>query len=878
MSQVTKLIVRIQEQGGEQLKKLESNLQNVGKQATATNINFKQLNTELKTVYAQSTQSINSLKAFSAAFREVANNTDVTSQEFFEAKTQADLLDQRLLKLTQTNKTVADSFDRVGTSAKQAASQVRTSTGLIRDPLTGAYRGTPGVTQYDSPIGPQPRAAGRGLGAFLAKRGLGGVGGAARIAGGVASGAVFGGAAGAGGALLGALGGPAGIVAGATIGAVAGQLQEITGATATYAAELQKQRIALAGLTTDYGEYQKALGIVEKLSNQFAIPQELITRQFTKLSASVIGAGGTLKDAEEAFVGVAAGIRGTGGGLNDLDAALTATAQVFSKGKVSAEELRQQIGERLPGAFTLFAESLNMTPAELDKALEDGKVSLQDFQAFSAKLFERFGKSAEAIVNSPAAAGDRLQVQLSKLSENIGKLLAPIGAAFQDVFTNIIKLINGAVSALNRLFKIDLSGEVENLTAQIQKQEAAVESARNSRERQQRLRTLQNLRADLKQATQQRSLYQFRTDTDSPSGLPGADTSAGAENKRKKIKDITDAELLLYIQIDKALENRNKLQAIFLKGTLDTLKAENDLRAGDIGKNEAERQRLQARRGVLDAIQQERDAINEISKKVEEQRINDKQALLDLQIQYGLVNQKKAEELQFDSQIAKLRETFKDSLLKDELEKLIEQLKAAREVSKSFGGELSQSFASIIKASGDLAQNLGSTLGNAFLGLGDQLSDFVTTGKLAFNDFARSVLSDLSKIFIRFAMFEALKAVVPSGSSFGKFLGFANGGIMTANGPLDLKRYATGGIANSPQLAMFGEGSTPEAYVPLPDGRSIPVTMKGAGNGTNVVVNVDAKGTGVQGDQPNGAALGRAIGAAVQAELIKQRRPGGLLA
>jgi len=878
MSQVTKLIVRIQEQGGEQLKKLESNLQNVGKQATATNINFKQLNTELKTVYAQSTQSINSLKAFSAAFREVANNTDVTSQEFFEAKTQADLLDQRLLKLTQTNKSVADSFDRVGRSAKQAASQVRTSTGLIRDPLTGAYRGTPGVTQYDLPIGPQPRAAGRGLGAFLAKRGLGGVGGAARIAGGVASGAVFGGAAGAGGALLGALGGPAGIVAGATIGAVAGQLQEITGATATYAAELQKQRIALAGLTTDYGEYQKALGIVEKLSNQFAIPQELITRQFTKLSASVIGAGGTLKDAEEAFVGVAAGIRGTGGGLNDLDAALTATAQVFSKGKVSAEELRQQIGERLPGAFTLFAESLNMTPAELDKALEQGKVSLQDFQAFSAKLFKRFGKSAEAIVNSPAAAGDRLQVQLSKLSENVGKLLAPIGAAFQDVFTNIIKLINGAISALNRLFKIDLSGEVENLTAQIEKQEAAVESARNSRERQQRLRTLQNLRADLKQATQQRSLYQFRTDKDSPTGLPGADTSAGAENKRKKIKDITDAELLLYIQIDKALEDRNKLQAIFLKGTLDTLKAENDLRAGDIGKNEAERQRLQARRQVLDAIQQERDAINEISKRVEEQRINDKQALLDLQIQYGLVNQKKAEELQFDNQIAKLRETFKDSLLKDELEELIERLKAAREVSKSFGGELSQSFANIIKASGDLAQNLGSTLGNAFLGLGDQLADFVTTGKLAFNDFARSVLSDLSKIFIRFAMFEALKAVVPSGSSFAKFLGFANGGIMTANGPLDLKRYATGGIANSPQLAMFGEGSTPEAYVPLPDGRSIPVTMKnGAAGQTNVTVNVDAKGTTTQGDGGRAEALGKAVSQAVQAEIIKQKRPGGLL-
>jgi tape measure domain-containing protein len=57
----------------------------------------------------------------------------------------------------------------------------------------------------------------------------------------------------------------------------------------------------------------------------------------------------------------------------------------------------------------------------------------------------------------------------------------------------------------------------------------------------------------------------------------------------------------------------------------------------------------------------------------------------------------------------------------------------------------------------------------------------------------------------------------------------ANGGIMTSAGPVPLRRYASGGIANSPQLAMYGEGRTPEAYVPLPDGRSIPVKLDAAG-------------------------------------------------
>lgn len=65
----------------------------------------------------------------------------------------------------------------------------------------------------------------------------------------------------------------------------------------------------------------------------------------------------------------------------------------------------------------------------------------------------------------------------------------------------------------------------------------------------------------------------------------------------------------------------------------------------------------------------------------------------------------------------------------------------------------------------------------------------------------------------------------------GKLFGFANGGIMTSAGPLPLMTYANGGVADRPQLAMFGEGRKPEAYVPLPDGKRIPVAMQGQSQG-----------------------------------------------
>ena len=83
---------------------------------------------------------------------------------------------------------------------------------------------------------------------------------------------------------------------------------------------------------------------------------------------------------------------------------------------------------------------------------------------------------------------------------------------------------------------------------------------------------------------------------------------------------------------------------------------------------------------------------------------------------------------------------------------------------------------------------------------------------------------------------------------------FAYGGIMTSAGPVPLQKYAMGGIARSPQLAMFGEGSTPEAFVPLPDGRRIPVAMSG-GSGANITVHVNSS-TGDPAEIRRSAAAG----------------------
>lgn len=107
---------------------------------------------------------------------------------------------------------------------------------------------------------------------------------------------------------------------------------------------------------------------------------------------------------------------------------------------------------------------------------------------------------------------------------------------------------------------------------------------------------------------------------------------------------------------------------------------------------------------------------------------------------------------------------------------------------------------------------------------------------------------------------------------------FANGGIMTSQGPLPLRAYASGGIANSPQLALFGEGRMPEAYVPLPDGRSIPVTMEGQGGGLTYAPNVsiDARGADAGSEARMLAGVNRML-QAHQAKFVADVQRGGAM-
>ena len=359
----------------------------------------KQINESIKSITAydrRSQRSVNTFNKQISALRELQNSVAIGGKAYKAFGAEADRLRAKLEALTNAKKKQGGFFGRIGVGGRAAL---------------GAAAGS--VT------------AGLGSTAQLAFTG-GAVGGAA----------------------------------GAAIGAGAGlaiDAGKFAAESATYASEIQKLEIALAGVTKDQATFEQGLSIIAETSRRLNVPIAASTKQFTTLSASVLGSGGTIEDARKVFVGVSEAIKATGGNAEDVQSAIRAMSQIFGKGKVSAEELQGQLGERLAGAVVKFAEANGSSLQKLQKDLRDGTVGLDQVIKFAEKLNIDFGKTAEEVANSSADAGQRLKVQMDNIKLVVGKAVLPIGAAFQKTFADIAKGIvenQDLLDGIAGLFKV----------------------------------------------------------------------------------------------------------------------------------------------------------------------------------------------------------------------------------------------------------------------------------------------------------------------------------------------------------------------------------------------------------------------------------------
>ncbi|EFI9531708.1 tape measure protein [Escherichia coli] len=187
---------------------------------------------------------------------------------------------------------------------------------------------------------------------------------------------------------------------------------------------------------------KRATEFVKNLANNTGVDQIETLSSFAKFSA---GAGDMNTDQKESlFSNVIGTSRLMGLSTDEINGILKAFEQMASKGKIQAEELRGQLGDRMAGAFQLFARSLGMTTEELDKAMKDGKVLSKDvLPKVSAEMGRMIDKAGgwEKIINST-------QTQLGRLSNSWNNNLALMFDGSQEGLTDFTRSLTNLLNSL----------------------------------------------------------------------------------------------------------------------------------------------------------------------------------------------------------------------------------------------------------------------------------------------------------------------------------------------------------------------------------------------------------------------------------------------
>lgn len=141
-----------------------------------------------------------------------------------------------------------------------------------------------------------------------------------------------------------------------------------------------------------------------------------LSERYVKFRAAAIQANMSAAETQKIYDSVSKAAGTLGLKTDELSGVYLALEQMISKGKVTTEELRRQLGERLPGAFGIMANALGKTIPELDKMLKKGEVLSSDaLPKFAAALEKAYGLEAVDKIDTLAAAQGRLSTQFTEL-------------------------------------------------------------------------------------------------------------------------------------------------------------------------------------------------------------------------------------------------------------------------------------------------------------------------------------------------------------------------------------------------------------------------------------------------------------------------------
>ncbi|MCG7932740.1 MAG: tape measure protein [Candidatus Thiodiazotropha lotti] len=229
---------------------------------------------------------------------------------------------------------------------------------------------------------------------------------------------------------------------------------------ATGADSLKKGFEVVSGSAESAG---KEMDYLRKTASRLGLPLREAGKAYLSLTAAAKGTRLEGQASRKIFEAVSLAMGKLGRSSAETEGALLAIQQMISKGKVSAEELRGQLGERLPGAFQAAARAMGVTTAELDKMLKSGEVIAEDLLPKLAQelndlyddgsRIDTFGASWNRLKNSISGAFSAIN-ESSGAMNVLGGALEGLGSAVTLVsvgFVTLTEKIKGA-STMARAF------------------------------------------------------------------------------------------------------------------------------------------------------------------------------------------------------------------------------------------------------------------------------------------------------------------------------------------------------------------------------------------------------------------------------------------
>lgn len=217
--------------------------------------------------------------------------------------------------------------------------------------------------------------------------------------------------------------------------------------------EMTKIREGLTNVNGSAEKTAKDLEFLSKISNKLGLDVGAVGEQFIGLSAAAKGTNLEGDQTRKIFEAVVTAMASLGKSGEETENALRAVQQMMSKGKISAEELRGQLGEAMPIAVQTFAKALGKTTAELDKLLESGSLFADDvLPLWAAELpkavnpvpVETFAAAFNRLFNSVKETADEfareggIQTATTYLTERFAELIRlgkVIPIAFKELGT-----------------------------------------------------------------------------------------------------------------------------------------------------------------------------------------------------------------------------------------------------------------------------------------------------------------------------------------------------------------------------------------------------------------------------------------------------------